>query len=273
MKKYLKLIRINQWYKNTIIFAPLLFSNQTHPLPILVIGFLGFACISSMSYIVNDWMDREKDRLHPIKKERPLASGKISGKQAILVSFMLAGIVALAMSQLGLFYSSILACYFVLTNLYSFGLKNIPLLDILMIATNFALRMMAGITDFPEISGLAYFGFLLGAIVIFLTHKRSDDIKSLGEKAIKHKPVLRFYTPQNNYFFRAAGYLIFIVSLFILWQNGLHIIKSFGIHLQLFITSIIFSDNSSYTSKPKYLFKSKVWVGMLLINVLIFWLI
>lgn len=273
MKHYLKLIRLNQWYKNLIIFAPLLFTTQVRQPQELIIGFLGFACISSMTYIVNDWMDREKDRLHLIKKERPLASGKVTGKQAIFVSLLLAGIVGLAMWQLGLFYTSILGSYFVLTNLYSFGLKNVPLLDILMIATNFALRMMAGLKAFPEINDLAYFGFLLGAIVIFLTHKRSSDIKLLGEKAIKHKPVLRFYTKRNNYFFRTVGYLIFVASLFILWQNGLHIVKSFGIHMQLFLTSVIFSDNPSYTSKPKYLFKSKVWLGILVINVLIFWLI
>jgi len=268
-----KLIRLEQWYKNLIVFAPLLFSQDTHVLPLMAVAFLGFSCVSSITYIVNDWMDRDKDRLHPIKKERPLASGKITGREAILVAFVLALIVLGAAYVLGAFYGSILLSYFVITNLYSLGLKNLPLLDILIIGGNFALRMMSGLQHFPDASTLPYFGLLLGAIVVFLTHKRSNDIKLLGDKAVKHKPVLKYYTPRNNYAFRAVGYSIVIVAFFYLWQAGLSIYQVVGFHIQLLITSFIFSDNPKYTSKPQWLLKSKLWDAGLIGNSLLYLLL
>lgn len=263
------MIRLEQWYKNTIIFAPLLFSQDTYILELMFLGFLGFSCMSSITYIFNDWMDRSKDRMHPIKKERPLASGKITGKQAIVVAAILSLVVIEAVYMLGTFYGSILLTYFVITNLYSLGLKDIPLLDIVIIGGNFAMRMMAGLQSFPDMSTLPYFGLLLGAIVIFLTHKRSNDIKLLGEKALKHKPVLKYYTTRNNYFFRAVGYAVVILAFFVLWQNGLLIYKVIGLIIQLLATSFIMSDNPEYTSKPQWLFRSKIWTGILVGNVVL----
>lgn len=262
-----KLIRLEQWYKNSIVFAPLLFSPVAYPIELLALAFLGFSCVSSITYIFNDWMDREKDRMHPIKKERPLAAGKISGKQAIVVAAILSLVVLTIIYFLGTFYGSILLAYFVITNLYSLGLKNIPLLDIIIIGGNFAMRMMAGLQSFPDMSTLPYFGLLLGAIVIFLTHKRSNDKKLLGEKALKHKPVLKYYTTRNNYFFRAVGYAVVILAFFVMWQNGFSYVKIIGLILQLLATSFIMSDNLEYTSKPQWLFRSKIWTGILVGNV------
>ncbi len=268
INNYSKLIRLEQWYKNIIVFAPLLFSSDTYPIHMMFVAFLGFSCVSSVTYIFNDWMDREKDRLHPIKKERPLASGKIRPKQATVAAGTLLLIVLCTVALLGTFYGSILLAYFVITNLYSLGLKNIPLLDIMIIGGNFAMRMMAGLQSFPDMSTLPYFGLLLGAIVIFLTHKRSNDIKLLGkEKALKHKPVLKYYTHRNNYFFRAVGYFVVILSFFVLWQNGLMIYKVIGLIIQLLATSFIMSENPEYTSKPQWLLRSKIWVGILVGNV------
>jgi len=269
MKNYTKLIRLEQWYKNLIIFAPLLFASNVYPIDKLIIGFFGFSCVSSITYIVNDWMDREQDRLHPIKKERPLASGKINGKQAIIVALLLSLVVLSAVYLLGLFYGSIILSYFILTNLYSLGLKNIPLLDIIIIGTNFALRMMAGIQNYPNINVLPYFTLLLAIITIFLTHKRSSDIKMLGKKAIKHKPVLKYYTPDKNYIYRSIGYIIVAISFFVLWQNGIAITKVFSLYLLLLITSVIFSNNPEYTSKPQWLLKSKLWCATLILSIII----
>lgn len=266
LKTLSKLVRLEQWYKNLILFAPLLFSADTYPIWLMIAGFLGFCCVSAMTYIFNDWMDREKDRLHPIKKERPLASGRVTGRQAILVTALLGALVLSAVYLLGFFYGMILLTYFVVTNLYSLGLKNIPLLDIMIIGGNFALRMMAGLQHFPEMGTLPYFGLLLGIIVIFLTHKRSNDIKLLGEKALKHKPVLKYYTPRNNYAFRAVGYAVVILAFFVLWKNGFSYLKIIGFVSQLLVTSFIMSENPEYTSKPQWLFRSKLWVGFLAAN-------
>ena len=244
-------------------------TSQTYSLPSLGLAFVGFSCISSITYIINDWMDREQDRLHPIKKHRPLAAGLISGRQAIGVSIVLAAVVAIATFFLGWFYGIIVLTYFVLTNLYSLGLKNLPILDILLIAINFALRMMAGMSSFPDASTLPYFGLLIGIIFIFLTHKRRSDIKMLKEHAIEHKLVLKFYTKRNNYLCRFLAYVLVFYCLYLLWQSGLAIHKAAGLYLQLFVTSFVFSRHPEYTSEPQYLFREVVWGGVLLGNVVV----
>ncbi|MBN2087301.1 UbiA family prenyltransferase [Candidatus Peregrinibacteria bacterium] len=272
LKTISRLLRGDQWFKNLVIFAPLLFaSNQNiYPIDKLIIGFLGFCSVSSITYIINDWLDRKKDRLHPIKKNRPLASGKITGRQAIIVVIILALMATSVSLLLGLYYGLIVSTYFIFTNLYSLGLKNIPLVDILMVSGNFILRMASGLNSIPNINTLPYFGILFGLLIVFLTHKRRSDIKLLGEKAIAHKPVLKFYTIRNNYFFRGIGYLIAIVSFYKFYESGFSIYKSIGLFFMLAVTSIIFSDNPEYTSKPQWLFRSKLWVSVLIINILLF---
>ena len=270
IKTITKLVRLEQWYKNAIILAPLLFAPNVRSLSGLAIGFLGFCCVSSMTYMINDWMDREKDRLHPIKKERPFASGKIKGKEALAIGGILLLIVAWAVWMTNPFYGWIVGSYFIITNLYSFGLKNIPLLDILIIAANFALRMMSGVENLPDGKTMPYFILLAGVIIVFLTHKRRSDIKLLGEKAVKHKPVLKFYTKRNDYIFRAVGYLMVVVALYFIWNLGFPIWKIGGFYMQLFITSIIFSENPEFTSKAQMLFKSKLWTGTLIANIILF---
>lgn len=272
LRIFAKLVRLDQWYKNFIVFLPLVFASSQiiYSIPELFMAFFGFCCISAITYIINDWIDRKKDRLHPIKKERPLASGKVSGKGAILACIILAAIATSIGFTLGIFYGLIIGTYFIFTNLYSLGLKNIPLLDILMVSGNFILRMSAGFAALPNLDALPYFGLLLGIITIFLTHKRRSDIKMLGEKAVEHKPVLKFYTIRNNYIFRAIAYLVVIGSFYMLWQSGLSIYKIIGPFLLLLATSFIFSENPEYTSKPQWLFRSKIWDVILVGNILLF---
>ena len=255
---YLKLIRLEQWHKNIVIFLPLLFAPKEYLYNItqLIVGFFGFCCVSSM---VNDWMDRKKDRLHPIKKHRPFAAKTVSGKMGIFVGIILSIIVVGAIATLGWFYGTIVLTYFVITNLYSFGLKDIPLVDIMIIGSNFVLRMMAGTNTLPDIATLPYFGLMFGILAVLLTHKRSNDIKMTGAKAIRHKPVLKFYTKKNNYIFRALGYLIIIGSFYILYQNEFASYKSAGILALLTLTSYLLSKNPDITSKPQKLLRNLWW--------------
>ena len=81
-------------------------------------------------------MDRESDRLHPVKKNRPLASGAVTGIQATVIVFILFLFVLTACFYLGMFYGLVILTYVVFTNAYSFGLKNVPVLDILLISLN-----------------------------------------------------------------------------------------------------------------------------------------
>jgi 4-hydroxybenzoate polyprenyltransferase len=270
MNHYTKLVRLGQWYKNSLIFLPLLFatSDQLYSWPLLILGFFGFSAVSSITYMINDWIDREADRMHPTKKHRPLASGKISGKVAIGVAVLMSAIVGVAIWKLGLFYGATVGTYFVATNLYSFGLKNIPLIDMALIAGNFTLRTLAGVTEWPDLSSAPYFLLIFSVIFIFLTHKRRSDNKLLGKKAAAHKPVLRFYTKRNAYVVRAIGYLGVLYGLSLLLGQGasvIHLGPPFGL---LMVTSFLFSEDPKLTLNPQGLFKEWAWDVAFAITVL-----
>lgn len=147
MKKYLKLIRVEQYIKNLFVFAPLFFSGEFTTINLLektFVAFLSFCAIASCIYIFNDYFDVEEDRLHPIKKNRPLASGIISKKNAIIL--------ATGLSLIGLFLGGfchprvlcVLLIYLALNFLYTLILKKVALLDINIIAICFLLRILAG---------------------------------------------------------------------------------------------------------------------------------
>lgn len=265
-----KLLRVEQWYKNLLIFAPLLFAHNSQPWSLLILGFFGFCAISSITYICNDWLDRAKDRLHPTKKNRPLASGKVSGTQALVVAAVLGLIVIFAMSQLGAFYAALIGVYAALTTGYSFGLKNIPILDLLLICANFSLRMMAGLDSFPTLYELSYFEFLFALILVFLTHKRRADIVLLGTaRAAQHKPVLHYYTPQICYYLRGAAYLVLLFSFYQLYEEGWPPAELALLMALLIYTSILFLKKTELVIKPHHLVKNKFWSFLCLLTLLL----
>lgn len=144
---FFKLIRVKQWIKNTFVLAPLLFSAHFYDIDAIRNAFLAaflFCIASSCAYILNDIRDVDKDRIHPIKSiTRPLASGEISVQQALVLLLILYAILIY-------FYSlfqdviNVILIYMILNIIYSFYLKNQPVLDIFSIATGFVLRVIVG---------------------------------------------------------------------------------------------------------------------------------
>lgn len=267
MNHYRKLLRIEQWYKNLLIFSPYLFASEALPsFPILVLAFFGLCSISSLTYIVNDWRDRNKDRLHPVKKNRPLASGKVSGEMALALGLLLGVFTLFTLTRVGGLYPFAILAYALLTTAYSFGLKNIPFIDILIIGINFTLRAVAGLTILPHAYDLPYFTFLFALILLFLTHKRRSDIKLLGtEKAIAHKPVLAFYTRKVCYSIRVLAYLLILASFYNLFQEGWSPYPLLAIFALLFYTSTLFVKKPELVISPHYLLKDKLWDFLLLL--------
>lgn len=262
---YRKLLRIEQWYKNLLVFAPILFTSFSRSWPELVFAFAGFCAISSVTYIMNDWLDREKDRLHPTKRTRPLASGEISGAAAMAVGLLLLAISSAAAVHLGLFYGLTLVAYALITSLYSLGLKNVPVLDLLLISSNFLLRMLAGFALFPSVNDWPYFGFLFAINLVFLTHKRRSDIKLMGaEKAAAHKPVLRFYSLQLCYGIRLGAYVILAAAFFILFKTGWPLPQLALAVALLIYTSVLFSKEPALVIKPHHLLYKWTWVALAL---------
>jgi len=179
MKAYIQLIRPKDWAKNMFLFIPLFFSGmffQTTKLGELAIGFLCFSLVASSIYIMNDYRDIEDDKKHPVKRLRPLASGAVNKSTAIIIAalFLIVGFtVAWFLRDKFMF---ILGIYFLMNVGYSFGLKNIPILDIFIISVGFVLRIKAGsvISLIPLSEWLIIMVFLLALFMAFA--KRRDDV-------------------------------------------------------------------------------------------------
>ena len=147
LKNILKTMKINHYVKNIIVFVPLIFSMNILNLSLLLkstIIFISFCFISSVVYIINDLIDKDTDKLHPIKCNRPIASGKVSTKTAtiiLILLFLISTTLAFYISKLCLL--SVLT-YLILNIFYSLKLKNIELVDVVCIALGFILRILAG---------------------------------------------------------------------------------------------------------------------------------
>ncbi|WP_334125886.1 UbiA prenyltransferase family protein [Empedobacter brevis] len=148
MKNYLKLMRVNQWVKNLFVFLPVFFSGKLFDVDLFIesfYGFLIFSFVASSIYIINDYVDIEKDKKHPEKKNRPLASGKISRKNALILFFLLVVFSSILIFIFGNKQVAILvAIYFFMNLAYSFKLKQIAILDVMIIALGFLLRVFVG---------------------------------------------------------------------------------------------------------------------------------
>lgn len=197
--KYLHLLRPRQWYKNLVVFLPLIFSQylfNTEDFLKVSLGFLALCLVSSANYIINDILDREKDKYHPEKCKRPIASGEISIPEALAMCIFLLFISTLLAYDLAPKFSFFVWSLFGLTTLYSVSLKNEPFADLLMIAVNFIVRAVSGavIINRDISPWLVFCTFFLS---LFLsTAKRESDLHYLKEKAAEHKPVLKYYTPE-----------------------------------------------------------------------------
>ena len=147
MLNYIKLVRVPQWIKNFFVFVPLLFSRHIFDKAFLFnafTAFLMFCLVSSIVYIFNDLVDIEADRAHPVKKNRPLPSGKISGKNAIITLIGFLVLIGFFLPAMNVHFRIFLISYFLLNVLYSFIFKHRVLLDIFSIALGFMLRVLAG---------------------------------------------------------------------------------------------------------------------------------
>lgn len=198
MKEYLKLIRVKHWLKNGLIFLPLFFSinlfNTEYYLG-AILAFIVFSFSASIVYVLNDISDVEKDKLHPVKKKRPLAAGTISIKQAKIV---IAVLVLLSTIMIYYVYKTtnnlltifIPIIYIVLNILYSKWLKHIPIIDVVILVSGFVLRVMyGGVSIDVEVSKYLYLMIIFGSFYLGFGKRRNEIIKN-GNKSRK---VLQLY--------------------------------------------------------------------------------
>ncbi|MFZ6050865.1 decaprenyl-phosphate phosphoribosyltransferase [Halocola ammonii] len=196
MGELIKLMRPRQWIKNVFVFLPAFFGGAINTLNLfdLAIGFVAFSLAASSIYIFNDWRDLQFDKLHPIKKQRPLASGKVSIPLALAAGFSMlvaaiVGIVVYLNSQ----FVWILAIYVVLNVLYSLGLKKVSILDLLIVSSGFVLRVAAG-AELVQVElsfWLLLMTFLFSMFIV--VGKRRDDFRDGVENARSLRPVNEHY--------------------------------------------------------------------------------
>ena len=146
-KIYFNLLRIPQWIKNFFVFVPLVFSQHLFDynfIRLSLLGFIIFSVISSSVYIINDLIDMNEDKLHPTKKFRPIPSGLISNRKALMAAIILAFISFALLTFTNLLFSITVLLYFTMTFIYSISLKKIVILDVFTIAAGFMLRILGG---------------------------------------------------------------------------------------------------------------------------------
>jgi decaprenyl-phosphate phosphoribosyltransferase len=206
-----KLLRVHHYIKNIFIFMPLFFAGKINNLELLsdaFIGFFAFSAIASSVYIINDLKDIKEDLHHPRKKFRPLASGEIDKKYALLVMFFSAVLSFSLSSSLLSPALIIIFAYFILNLAYSFYLKHIVIMDVNVIALGFVLRILFG----SEITGT-----VLSVWIVIMTYllalflalaKRREDVLIFVNSGQKMRKVIDGY---NIKFIDSA--LIFVASI------------------------------------------------------------
>ena len=145
---FIKEMRPKQYTKNIFVFVAPLFAGKLLQLDITsqaILAFIAFSCTASVVYIINDIVDRDKDRQHPTKCHRPIASGVLSIPSALLGSLILLCIAGYISYQLNTKLGGILIGYLIMNLAYSFKLKHIVIIDVLTIAIGFVLRAFAGV--------------------------------------------------------------------------------------------------------------------------------
>lgn len=194
----LKSLRPQQWTKNLLIFAPLLFAEKlfvyTETLHSIT-AFIIFCLISGSVYLLNDLIDLEQDKHHPLKCKRPLASGALEPRTAVIVSTLLLCVCTLAgLSILNAGFLIAAAAYLVLQILYSTMLKHVVIIDVFCIAAGFVLRVIAG-AEAIEVSFSTWLLFCTLLLALFLAlSKRRHELTLLEDNAVHHRRALYEYS-------------------------------------------------------------------------------
>ena len=236
IKNILLTLRPFQWYKNLLVFLALIFSGTLFNLEnigLSIIAFISLCLISSLNYVVNDFLDKERDKLHPTKRLRPIASGKL-GLGSILLLILL---------------------FFILSQLYNFFLKNVPVIDISLISINFVLRAVAGAFAIGVwVSSWLTFGVFFLALFL-VVNKRFSELIELKDKATQHRKVLKFYSLKFLQLLRIFTTALLLISYTLYSFLGPY--KYFFITLPVVFCAVFYFFKHGVFKKPELFFLDK----------------
>lgn len=197
MLAHLRALRPHQWVKNAFVLAALVFARKlTDPAAVVdaLLAVAAFCAIASSIYLVNDVADYERDRVHPKKRNRPIAAGLVNRSTALVMAAVLAPIGLWLAYDLNLRTGVTVSIYGVMNLAYSFRLKHVVLLDVFVIAAGFLLRVCAGAFAIEVVISpwLVLCTFFIALFLAFC--KRRQELVSLGDEAAAHRGILAEYT-------------------------------------------------------------------------------
>lgn len=241
-KEYVKLFRISQWIKNFFVFVPVLFSLHLFEYEFFInsIGaFFIFCFASSIVYIINDVMDAEADRSHPIKKNRPIASGKISSTQALISSAILFGLIIFPIFLMNREFIITIGLFLILNIFYTFSFKHIVLLDVFSIAAGFMMRVVGGAFAIDvEISNWLILTTMFISLFLAVIKRRSELELHLEEEGKTTRKVLQSYSlnyTEHMATITAAG----VIISYALYTVSTRTVEIFGTDDLLYTTPFV----------------------------------
>jgi 4-hydroxybenzoate polyprenyltransferase len=224
LKTFIKLLRIHHWLKNLFLFAAPFFGGVifeesliTKALP----AFLAFSLGASSVYIFNDIMDRERDRLHPLKKDRPIASGIVALKTAPLLLMILLSLSIYLSLLTGRGFLLYLLLYIFLQILYSIKLKSLVIIDIFAISAGFVIRVLAGGVAFHVEVSPWLFATIFMISLVLASGKRLSEVKQLSTNASQHRESLGSYSDSflREIFLISSGTALVTYALYTVEQS------------------------------------------------------
>ena len=267
--KYLKLIRVKHWIKNLLIFIPLIcsgFINIDNVLN-LIIGFFSFSFMSSFIYIINDIKDIEKDKLHPKKKKRPLPSGEITKKRAIIIAIILL-IASLSFNYIihkEILNTSLylLLGYMIINVLYSMGLKNIAILDIILLATGFIIRVYYGASIINvQVSDWLFLTILNASLFLGLGKRKKELINNKDSRK-----VLKEYNESflDKFQYISLGLMLVFYSLWTIEQDIKLLSLTIPLLIIIFMKYCLIIEKSDEGDPTTILYQDKMLLFLCLI--------
>ena len=283
IKQVLISIRPKQWYKNLIVFIAIVFSHNlasTSAWIDSITAFIIFCLLSGSVYLINDIIDIEKDRLHPTKRNRPIASGKLKRSHASIVTLILLIGSLYGAFSLNTSFGLVSISYFLLFLMYSLWLKHIVIVDILTISTGFVIRAIAGAVAISVVFSpwLVICTFLLALFLVL--GKRRHELVLLGDNANNHRKIL------DDYSVPMLEQMISITTSSLIVSYSMYTFLTGNYYMMLTIPFAIYGlfrylhliNLSEFGGEPEMIFKDKgmlicmiMWgvlaVGVLYLNV------
>ena len=273
LKKYFKLIRIKHWIKNLLVLLPVVCAHMVNlkTIGITLIGFLSFCFASSFIYIINDIKDINVDRLHPRKKYRPLASGEVSVKTGTIIAVILLilsfVINFIASDKILSLPTYLLLSYIVINILYSFGMKNIAIVDVALLASGFVIRVFYGASLLNiEVSDWLFLTIMTSSLFLGLGKRKKELINNKNTRNS-----LESYTKDFlNYFqYIFLGCMFIFYSLWATNQSNKYLIFTVPLLILIFMKYCLILETTKEGDPTTILYSDKVLLSLCFIYLLV----